>query len=44
MKGQRMESKLDAIQDRLDELAEAKPGRAKENAGNDGGRDDAEER
>jgi len=29
----RMESKLGAIQDRLDELAEAKPGRAKEKPG-----------
>ena len=29
----RMESKLDAIQDRLDELAGAKPGRAKEKPG-----------
>ena len=29
----RMESKLDAIQDRLGELAEAEPGRAKDNAG-----------
>jgi hypothetical protein len=28
-----MKSKLDAIQDRLGELAEAEPGRAKDNAG-----------